>query len=134
MYKFVVVLAFVAFASAQHHGFGGHSVSHVSGEDAHAEIKSLDSEVLPDGFHYAYETSNHIKAVASGDEHGNMRGDFEWVSPEGEHIAVKYVADEYGYQPSSDVLPTPPPIPGAILKALEYIRSHPAHEEHHGRF
>lgn len=127
-------MAFVAVASSQHHSYGGHSagVSHASADDVHAEIKSLDSDVRADGFHYGFETTNHIRAAASGDEHGNIHGDFEWISPEGEHVAVKYVADEYGYQPSSDVLPTPPPVPTAILKSLEYIRAHPHHEQHYG--
>ncbi|KAM7343817.1 larval cuticle protein 4-like [Cochliomyia hominivorax] len=140
MFKFIIVAcALFATASAiDHHSYGGHHEvsSHGSSEEAHAEIKSLHSDVNPHGFEYGYETTNHIRAAAHGDEHGNIQGDFEWLAPHGEHIAVKYVADENGYQPSSDVLPTPHPIPVAILKSIEYIRNHPSHEEnqhHYGR-
>ncbi|KAM7342780.1 larval cuticle protein 4-like [Cochliomyia hominivorax] len=145
MFKFMVVCALLATASAQrhgHHGFGvargGSSISK-SSDDVHAEIIHSDSDVRPDGFNYHLETTNGISAKASGDAYGNVQGDFQWISPEGEHVAVNYVADENGYQPSSDILPTPHPIPDAILKALDYIASHPPKEEghqqyyHHGR-
>lgn len=56
-------------------------------------------------------TSNGIDLDAEGDEHGH----YEYISPEGEHIRVDYAADEHGYHPVSDVLPTPPPTPRAIL-------------------
>ncbi|TMW50282.1 hypothetical protein DOY81_004634 [Sarcophaga bullata] len=129
----VVALAFIAAASAVGH-YGGHSESHVSGEDAHAEIKSLESKVTDHGFHYSYETTNHISAAAEGDEHGNIKGNFYWISPEDKHVDISYVANEYGYQPSGDVLPTPPPIPEAILKAIAYIQAHPSHEDQHYAF
>ena len=53
-----------------------------------------------------------------------QQGNFEWVSPEGEKIALQYVADENGYQPQAAHLPTPPPIPDHIIKAIEYLRTH----------
>ncbi|XP_061396109.1 larval cuticle protein 2-like [Musca vetustissima] len=140
MFKFIVVCAMIASAvalpplvgitlkSLDYSGsIGSH---HVSGDEVHADIKNFVSDVNDHGFQYAYDTTNNIHAAATGDEHGDHRGDFSWISPEGEHIAVQYVADENGYQPSSAWLPTPPPIPEAILKALEYIRTHPPKEEH----
>ncbi|XP_065367012.1 larval cuticle protein 1-like [Calliphora vicina] len=142
MFKFVVICALLATAAtAQRHGHGhgfghgnaGHGVSK-SSDDVHAEILSADSDVRADGFDYHLETTNAISAKASGDAYGNVHGDFQWISPEGEHIAVSYVADENGYQPNSAVLPTPPPIPAAILKSLQYIASHPPKQEvQHGR-
>lgn len=98
-------------------------------DDVHAEVKTMSSDVRADGFDYALETSNYIRQSASGDEHGNVHGSYEYLTPEGEHIKVTYVADENGYQPQGDVLPTPPPMPAAIVKALEYIRAHPSKDE-----
>ncbi|XP_075167441.1 larval cuticle protein 2-like [Haematobia irritans] len=142
MFKFIVLCALVAaasalskFGSSAYGSHGGHSSGGHSSEEAHAEIKSFNSDVRPDGFHYAYDTSNDIKSAAAGDAYGNVHGDFGWISPEGVHVALQYTADENGYQPSGDLLPTPPPIPAAILKAIEYIRTHPPKEEstsHHG--
>ncbi|XP_061396101.1 larval cuticle protein 4-like [Musca vetustissima] len=113
----LVLALFVAFAAA-------------NDSDVHAEIKSLKSDVRPDGFDIALETSNGIHEQASGDVHGNIHGSYEYVSPEGEHVQVSYTADETGYHPASELLPTPPPIPEAILKAIEYIKAHPPKEDH----
>lgn len=99
-----------------------------SGDDVHAEVSLLKSDVRPDGFEVALETSNHISEKRSGDEHGNIHGSYEWISPEGEKVQVSYVADENGYQPSSPLLPVPPPIPEAIQRALQYIAAHPSPE------
>jgi len=102
-----------------------------SSADASAVIRSSSSDVRADGFEYAYETSNDIRASARGDAYGNMRGEYEFTSPEGVHVRVNYIADENGYQADSDLLPTPPPIPDAILRSLEYIRTHPQYEENY---
>ncbi|XP_065368327.1 larval cuticle protein 2-like [Calliphora vicina] len=122
MYKFILIAAFVAYVGAA-------AIS--SDDDVHAEVTNLKSDVRADGFETALDTSNHIHQAASGDEHGNIHGDFEWVSPEGEHIKVTYVADEHGYQPVGDVVPTPHPIPEAILKSIAYNAAHPQKEEIH---
>ncbi|KAI9583065.1 larval cuticle protein 4-like [Glossina fuscipes] len=118
MFKFVLVATLLACV-----------VAAPVDDDAHAEVKELKSDVRADGFDFTLDTSNNIHEQASGDAHGNVHGDFEWVSPEGVHVKVSYTADEQGYHPSSDLLPTPPPVPVAILKALEFINAHPQKEE-----
>lgn len=112
--------------------YGSQSSHGPSSDDVHAEVKTLHSDVRADGYEYGLDISNGIHAESSGDAYGNIHGSYEWVSPEGVHVKVSYVADENGYQPSSDLLPTSPPIPDAILRSLEYIRTHPVKEEHYG--
>nr|XP_031839513.1 larval cuticle protein LCP-17-like [Nomia melanderi] len=88
----------------------------------------------PDGsYAFSYETGNGIKA----EEHGQpkkvnetnsviaVQGSYSYTLSDGSPLALSYVADENGFQPKGDHLPTPHPIPAGILKALEYIASHP---------
>ncbi|KAH8277561.1 hypothetical protein KR018_001047, partial [Drosophila ironensis] len=99
-------------------------------DDYHAEVVSRSDDVRADGFDASLQTTNNIQQAASGDVHGNIHGSFAWISPEGEHVDVKYVADENGYQPSGPWIPTPPPIPEAIVRALAWLESHPPAPEH----
>ncbi|KAH8285293.1 hypothetical protein KR054_007398, partial [Drosophila jambulina] len=101
-----------------------------SHDDVHAEVLHRSEDVRHDGFDSNLQTSNGIDQSASGDVHGNIHGSFSWISPEGEHVDIKYVADENGYQPSGSWVPTPPPIPEAIVRAIAYIQAHPQAPEH----
>ncbi|KAK2579013.1 hypothetical protein KPH14_002808 [Odynerus spinipes] len=96
----------------------------------------------PDGsYAYKYETGNGISVSEQGEPRRTalpdseneyplyVQGDFSYQAPDGSPIAVSYVADENGYQPVGEHLPTPPPVPTAILRALEYIAAHPPQEE-----
>ncbi|KAH8410865.1 hypothetical protein KR222_002694, partial [Zaprionus bogoriensis] len=101
------------------------------GDESHSEVLKRSDDVRADGFDTDVETDNHIKETRSGDEHGNIHGGFSWLSPEGEEIKISYVADENGYQPSGEVLPTPPPVPVEIQHALEWLAAHPHVEDSH---
>ncbi|XP_026276122.1 larval cuticle protein 65Ag1-like [Frankliniella occidentalis] len=92
-------------------------------------IVKLSSDVQPDGgFVYEYETANGIKAEARGQPSAAgpegpaiaVQGQFAYVADDGQTYSVQYVADENGYQPQGAHLPTPPPIPEAILRSLEF--------------
>ncbi|CAH0586886.1 unnamed protein product [Chrysodeixis includens] len=146
--KFAIAFAAVlAVASAQLAGFAPYRqvprpsapaprpqavVSRVASSDQAASIIRYDNDVGPDGsYSYALETDNGIAAQAQGtprDFGGNppivpvvAQGSFSWVAPDGQNIVINYVADENGYQPSGDAIPTPPPVPAQIARALEYL-------------
>lgn len=104
------------------------------GDVSHLDtVVRFDSVVNPDSYQYAYETSKGIKAEESGllknagseQEAIEAKGSFSYVSPEGENIALSYIANENGFQPTGDHLPQPPPIPALIQKALEYLAANP---------
>ncbi|KAH8271618.1 hypothetical protein KR018_011293 [Drosophila ironensis] len=93
-----------------------------------------EQEVNFDGsYKYSYETGNGINAEEEGylknpgtDNAGQVaQGSFSYTSPEGIPIRITYLADENGFQPQGDHLPTPPPIPPAIQKALAYLATAP---------
>lgn len=98
-----------------------------------ADVIRSESEVNPDSYSYNYEFSNSIKAQQQGVLSGDAlvaSGQYSYTSPEGEAVSVQYVADENGYKvvSANPPLPTPPPIPEAILKAIAYIEAHPSKE------
>ncbi|KAL0840390.1 hypothetical protein ABMA28_015647 [Loxostege sticticalis] len=86
-------------------------------------------------YKWLYETGNEINAEESGyvknfgkgegEEVQVAEGKFSYKSPEGQLIALTYIADENGFQPQGEHLPTPPPIPPAIQKALDYLKTLP---------
>ncbi|NP_001036828.1 larval cuticle protein LCP-22 precursor [Bombyx mori] len=97
-----------------------------------AETVKFGNEINPDGsYTYFYETNNGIAAQEQGVPRnlgGNppavpvvAQGSFSWTSPEGVPISVNYVADENGYQPTGNAIPTSPPVPEQIARALAYI-------------
>ncbi|KAJ8947815.1 hypothetical protein NQ314_008538 [Rhamnusium bicolor] len=80
----------------------------------------------------SYETGNGISANERGDLIGSgpdagiaAQGAYQYTSPEGVPVSIQYLADQNGFQPSGNVLPTPPPIPEAILRSLQYNEAHP---------
>jgi hypothetical protein len=89
-------------------------------------ILRFENENSGDGnYHYNYETENGISARESGYLRNRgiveVEGAYQYYDPEGQLIRVTYKADENGFQPEGDHLPTPPPIPEAIQKALAII-------------
>ncbi|EFA03209.1 endocuticle structural glycoprotein ABD-4 [Tribolium castaneum] len=96
----------------------------------HAPIVRQDAEVNPDGTHsYLYETGNGIyedqQGFPKGPDNQAVQGQFQYQSPEGQIIRLVYTADENGFRPQGDHLPTPPPIPPEIQKALDYLATLP---------
>ncbi|KAJ0179899.1 hypothetical protein K1T71_004490 [Dendrolimus kikuchii] len=101
-------------------------------------ILKQDSIINPDGsYQYSYETGNGIVA----DERGALKnigaeepaleveGQFQYPSEEGGNIQLSYIANENGFQPQGAHLPTPPPIPEAIQRALAYLATAPPQPE-----
>lgn len=86
-----------------------------------ASILRFENEVGVEGFNYAFETDNGITAeeTAVATDGVQARGAFSYTGDDGKVYSVTYTADEGGYQPRGDHLPTPPPIPVEILKSLE---------------
>ncbi|XP_039294314.1 endocuticle structural glycoprotein SgAbd-2-like, partial [Nilaparvata lugens] len=80
-----------------------------------------------------YETENGIRSIASGglknpgtpDEAQVIQGSYSYTAPDGTPIQVTYYADETGFHAEGAHLPVPPPIPEAIARSLEYLRSLP---------
>ncbi|XP_063621497.1 endocuticle structural glycoprotein SgAbd-2-like [Cydia splendana] len=95
-------------------------------------IVRQSQEVNFDGsYQYSYETGNGIAAQEQGylknagvkDAEAQVaQGSFSYTSPEGIPITITYIADENGFRAEGAHLPTPPPIPEAILRSLQQIQ------------
>lgn len=92
----------------------------------------------PDGsYSYSYETANGIQAQEDGqlnhqgtdDEAFEAKGSFSYTADDGQTYQVSYVANENGFQPEGAHLPTAPPVPPLIQRALQYIAEHPEENE-----
>lgn len=83
-----------------------------------------------------WETGNNIVAEEEGflkglgpdpDNVGEQiqaqvqHGSYSYTSPEGQLITVHYTADEFGFRPTGDHLPTPPPVSPEVQKGLDLI-------------
>ncbi|CAH1278930.1 unnamed protein product [Diabrotica balteata] len=97
----------------------------------HIPIVRQEQEVNYDGtYEYNFETGNGIvqeekgflKNAGTKEEAQVAQGLSSYTSPEGIRIELRYIADENGFQPIGDHLPTPPPIPEAILRALSVLK------------
>ncbi|XP_018563932.1 pupal cuticle protein 20-like [Anoplophora glabripennis] len=103
-------------------GAGGHYSTPAANQ---VPILRLDNNPnAGDGsYSYAYETADGIAAQEEGSLRGEAQlahGSYSYTSPEGEQVSIQYTADENGFQPQGSHLPTPPPIPEAILKSIEF--------------
>lgn len=92
----------------------------------------------PDGsYKWKFEAGNGIKAEESGQvkdagsENAALeaQGSVSYKDLEGQEISLTYIANENGFQPQGAHLPTTPPIPPAIQRALEWIAANPSKED-----
>ncbi|KAI5631987.1 insect cuticle protein domain-containing protein [Phthorimaea operculella] len=93
-----------------------------SGPDA------TDVIIAQGGFSYTAPDGTQINLNYIADDENGFRpeGDFSYTAPYGTQINLNYITDvENGFRPEGAHLPTPPPIPPAIQKALDYLATLP---------
>ncbi|XP_014234057.2 larval cuticle protein LCP-17-like [Trichogramma pretiosum] len=99
-----------------------------------AILRQAHPEIHPEGhYSHSFETENGIYQQEQGSasvpgETGKVvasQGSYQYTAPDGQVIQVQYTADQNGFQAQGDHLPKAHPIPEAIARSLEYIRTHP---------
>lgn len=72
-----------------------------------------------------YLTENGIygeeEAIVDGENGTNAKGYYEYTGDDGHLYRVQYKSGEEGFIPKGEHIPTPPPIPDAIARALKYV-------------
>ncbi|XP_052872731.1 cuticle protein CP14.6-like [Anopheles cruzii] len=103
---------------------------HQQNPEAQATILKYENVLQDDGhYHWNYETSNGIAAHEEGLGGHSANGAFSYTGPDGVLYRVTYVADEGGFRPQGDHLPTPPPTPEHVFQTLEQIRANPPKDQ-----
>lgn len=100
-----------------------------------AELISRDLLLIMLSISPSFDLSNGVSVSEQGqqkvvnqDQQGEaVKGQYSWVE-NGKTYTVNYIADENGFQPIGDHLPTPPPVPESVVKTLEYLKEHPYKE------
>lgn len=123
------------------------AVALAAGPNEPVPILSQNAEVNFDGsYQHNFEAGNGISAQEQGvlknagqkdAEAEEVQGSFKYTAPDGTPISISYVANENGFQPQGahlPVAPTPPPIPAAIARALDWIAAHPQPQEGSKKF
>ncbi|XP_031765754.2 uncharacterized protein LOC116413062 [Galleria mellonella] len=90
--------------------------------DRNAVILNYENTITPEGeFAYSFDTSNGIHAEENGTSVDGVKakGAYSYIGDDGKLYSIVYSADENGFQPRGDHLPTPPPVPEAIQKVIE---------------
>ncbi|XP_023950139.1 endocuticle structural glycoprotein ABD-5-like [Bicyclus anynana] len=75
------------------------------------QILRFDSDVQPDGYSFAYETSDGTSRQEEGkidnpqSENAalSVKGQYSYVAPDGKHYTVTFTADTEGYKPKTSL-------------------------------
>ncbi|KAL4717963.1 hypothetical protein ACJJTC_013002 [Scirpophaga incertulas] len=133
MYKlfllcFAVLVARVSSGRLDH--LGGYNAGGFNGAPSYYEnVNSGDGN-----YRFSYDTPTGISAHENGSPRAQgpdgpavtAEGGFSFRTPEGQQVSLTYTADENGFHPVGSHLPTPPPIPEAILRSIEFNKQHPS--------
>lgn len=96
--------------------------AHKPDKDAIIKTKTQTSD-LDGNYQYQFESSNGISSNEGGVAGQIVQGSTTWIAQNGEPLAISFVADEHGYRPMGYHLPTSPPIPPAIQRALDHLKT-----------
>ncbi|KAI8436108.1 hypothetical protein MSG28_004210, partial [Choristoneura fumiferana] len=103
----LVLLMTVAVAAVH-----GGRLDHLTGGAYGGEATRFENVNNGDG---NYRFSGSPRAQGPEGPAVTAEGAFSYRAPDGQQISVSYTADENGFHPVGSHLPTPPPIPDAIL-------------------
>uniref|UniRef100_A0A2H1W9D6 SFRICE_029665 n=2 Tax=Spodoptera frugiperda TaxID=7108 RepID=A0A2H1W9D6_SPOFR len=72
-----------------------------------------------------HEQTGGLEPNSAGEPSLLVKGQYQYTAPDGQVINVLYTAGENGFEARGDHIPTPPPIPAAIQRALDYLATKP---------
>ncbi|XP_043194117.1 pupal cuticle protein 20-like [Amphibalanus amphitrite] len=130
--KIVLALSVLAVAAAAPQGYGappqgygapvggaaasqlpvyGASQGSAGAQSQDAQARTISEENINNGdgtYRFSFETDNGILREEEGDG-TQVRGSYSYTADDGTPVEITFVADENGFQPEGDALPTPVP-------------------------
>ncbi|XP_046865576.1 larval cuticle protein LCP-30 isoform X2 [Drosophila willistoni] len=89
-----------------------------------------------DKYDHAFLTENGIYGEEQAKLHHtggtHAKGRYEYTGDDGKLYRVNYASNDGGFMPEGEHIPTPPPIPEAIARALKYVEEQ--HRENGAQF
>merc|ERR1712215_236656 len=90
-----------------------------------AILRQDNTGVVGAVFSHEFEAENGIIQAKAGAEgsagQSNFQGSYSVPLEDGSLGTLTYVADENGYQPTSDLLPVAPELPAHVVEMLEFV-------------
>ncbi|XP_042208977.1 cuticle protein AMP2-like isoform X1 [Homarus americanus] len=128
LFQVVLVVVLVAGVLADKKPLVDPPVAILHSEQHHPDVTGAHS--------FDFEAENGIKLHVSGSqgENGGANSIGYWSYPleDGSVASLKFVADEFGYQPQSDLLPVAPefphPIPDFVLRQIAFAEAQRAQQ------
>ncbi|KAK5640073.1 hypothetical protein RI129_010884 [Pyrocoelia pectoralis] len=123
------VIATLSLGACDEYHTSGNSNGYFGGGGRGAHIPIVHYENINNGdgsYRYSYETGNGISVNEKGAPNApgpegpavTAQGGFSYTGPDGIRYSITYTADENGFHAVGAHIPTPPPIPEAILRSL----------------
>ncbi|XP_064084283.1 cuticle protein AM1199-like [Macrobrachium nipponense] len=91
------------------------------------DVSILRDERVDQGdgnFNYNFELSDGTAIGAEGTPNDagsvNIEGSYRFTLPDGAVVEITYVADEAGFRPVGDVIPTPHPLPAHAIEQIRF--------------
>ncbi|XP_063614110.1 cuticle protein AM1239-like [Penaeus indicus] len=133
MFTKAVICALLAVAAAAPQGYSVPTPAPTYGGGPVVPIL-VDDREGPDQFgnyNFNFETGDGISRNEVGAPQGELgavasQGGWSFTFPDGTPAVFSFVADGAGYQPQSDLLPTPHPLPAHAIAQIEKARQEDA--------
>ncbi|XP_050711928.1 cuticle protein AM1199-like [Eriocheir sinensis] len=127
----LVVVVVVASAAAAPQRYAPRpSYQGVSGPFIPILVDERDGPRADGTYSFNFETGNGIRRNERGHPGGPKGavvsdGGWSFTFPDGTPAVFTFVADENGYRPVSNLIPTPHPLPAHALEQIEFARRNP---------
>ncbi|KAG0720549.1 Cuticle protein AM1199 [Chionoecetes opilio] len=135
----MLVLAVVASAAAAPQRYTHAAYGHTPGTFIPILVDERHGPHADGSYAFNFETGNGISRQEQGYPQGPegavaSSGGWSFTFPDGTPAVFTFEADENGYRPVSNLIPTPHPLPAHAIEQIEFARRNPTPGAHPGAY